>query len=126
MLGDYLINPVLLAKDLDAAREFYHGRLGLSVLSEGTDDIVFSCGGGTRLEVTKSTTGTADTQTQATWFVDDLRAEVADLRQRGVDVEEYDLPGLKSVDGIADLGFAWAAWIVDPGANALGIVELRR
>ena len=124
MLGDYPINPVLLAKDLDAARAFYHGRLGLPILSEGADDIVFGSGG-TRLEVTKSTTGTADSQTQATWFVDDLRAEVAELRARGVDVEEYDLPGLKTVDGIADLGFAWAAWIVDPGANALGIVELR-
>jgi hypothetical protein len=126
MLGDYPINPVLLAKDLEAAREFYHVRLGLSILSEGPDDIVFRCGRGTRLEVTKSTTGTSDSQTQATWFVDDLRAEVAELRARGVDVEDYDSPGLQTVDGVADLGFAWAAWVIDPGANALGIVQLRR
>lgn len=125
MLGDYPINPVLLAKDLEAARDFYHVRLGLTILSEGADDLVFHCGRGTRLEITRSTTGTSDTQTQATWFVDDLRAEVAELRTRGVDVEDYDLPGLKTVDGIADLGFAWAAWVVDPGANALGIVQLR-
>ncbi|MEV6273205.1 VOC family protein [Kribbella sp. NPDC051936] len=125
MLGDYPINPVLLAKDLEAARDFYHVRLGLAILSEGADDLVFHCGRGTRLEITRSTTGTSDTQTQATWFVDDLRAEVDELRTRGVDVEDYDLPGLKTVDGIADLGFAWAAWIVDPGANALGIVQLR-
>ena len=125
MLGDYPINPVLLAKDLEAARDFYHVRLGLTILSEGADNLVFHCGRGTRLEITRSTTGTSDTQTQATWFVDDLRAEVAELRTRGVDVEDYDLPGLKTVDGIADLGFAWAAWVVDPGANALGIVQLR-
>ena len=48
-----------------------------------------------------------------------------DLRKRGVKVEEYDLPGLKTENGIADLGFALAAWIVDPGANALGILQLK-
>ena len=125
MLGDHPIHPVLLAKDLAAAREFYHDRLGLEILSEGEDAIVFRCGGGTHLDVTRSTVGTADEQTQASWQVADLRAEVAELRSRGVTVEEYDLPGLKTEDGIADLGFAWIAWIVDPGGNALGLLELK-
>jgi len=75
--------------------------------------------------VTHSTTGTADEQTQATWRVQDVRAEVAELRSRGVTIEEYDMPGLKTEDGIADLGFAWAAWIVDPGKNALGILQFK-
>jgi len=125
MLGDHPITPVLLAKDLAAAREFYHDRLGLEILSEGEDAIVFRCGGGTHLDVTRSTVGTADEQTQASWQVADLRAEVAELRSRGVTVEEYDLPGLKTEDGIADLGFAWIAWIVDPGRNTLGIMQLK-
>ena len=55
----------------------------------------------------------------------DIRAEVAELRSRGVKVEDYDLPGLKTEDGIADIGFAWAAWIIDPGKNALGILQLK-
>jgi catechol-2,3-dioxygenase len=125
MLGDHPINPVLLATDLDAARNFYHGQLGLAILSETEGEIVFRCGAGTRLEISKSTTGTSDTQTQATWFVDNLPAEVAELRSRGVHVEEYDSPGLKTEGGIADFGFALAAWIVDPGKNALGIVQLK-
>ncbi len=125
MLGDHPITPVLLAKDLAATREFYHDRLGLEILSEGDDAIVFRCGGGTHLDVTKSTVGTADEQTQASWQVSDLRAEVAELRSRGVRIEEYDLPGLKTEDGIADLGFAWFAWIVDPGRNTLGIMQLK-
>jgi catechol-2,3-dioxygenase len=70
MLGDYPINPVLLAKDLAAAREFYHTRIGLEIISENENEIVFRCGGGTRLEISKSTIGTSDTQTQATWFVE--------------------------------------------------------
>jgi catechol 2,3-dioxygenase-like lactoylglutathione lyase family enzyme len=126
MLGEHPIHPVLLATDLAATRDFYHTRLGLEILSESEDAIVFRCGGGTRLDVTKSTTGTADSQTQASWFVEDVRAEVAELRSRGVQVEEYDMPGLKTQDGIADLGFAWAAWIIDPGRNALGILQIKQ
>jgi catechol 2,3-dioxygenase-like lactoylglutathione lyase family enzyme len=125
MLGDHPIHPVLLAKDLAAAREFYHDKLGLEILTENDAAIVLRCGGGTHLDVTKSTVGTADTQTQASWEVPDLRAEVAELRSRGVDPEEYDMPGLKTEDGIADIGFAFAAWIVDPGGNALGILQLK-
>jgi catechol 2,3-dioxygenase-like lactoylglutathione lyase family enzyme len=125
MLGDHPIHPVLLAKDLGAAREFYHDKLGLEVLTENDNALVLRCGGGTQLDVTKSTVGTADEQTQVSWLVPDLRAEVAELRSRGVRVEEYDMPGLKTEDGIADLGFALAAWIVDPGGNALGIFQLK-
>ena len=126
MLGDHRIHPVLLATDLAAARDFYHDQLGLEILTESEAAITFRCGGGTQLSVTKSTTGTADTQTQASWYVSDVRAEVAELRSRGVKVEDYDLPGLQTQDGIADIGFAWAAWIIDPGKNALGILQVKQ
>jgi catechol 2,3-dioxygenase-like lactoylglutathione lyase family enzyme len=125
MLGEHPIAPVLLATDLAAAREFYHRKLGLQVVREDENAIVFRCGGSTRLDVTKSTTGTADQQTQAAWQVSDIRAEVAELRARGVKVEDYDTPGLKTEDGIADIGFAWAAWIIDPATNALGILQIK-
>jgi catechol 2,3-dioxygenase-like lactoylglutathione lyase family enzyme len=125
MLGEHPITPVLLAKDLTATREFYHDRLGLEILHESDDAIGFKCGAGTHLDVTKSTVGTADEQTQVSWQVPDLRAEVAELRARGVKVEEYDLPGLMTEDGIADIGFAWMAWIIDPGRNALAIMQVK-
>ena len=119
MLGDHPIAPVLLA------REFYHGKLGLVIEKEDQDAIVFRCGGGTHLDVTKSSTGTAGQQTRAVWQVSDIRAEVAELRARGIKVEDYDTPGLKTEDGIADIGSAWAAWIIDPGMNALGILQIK-
>ena len=125
MLGDHPITPVLLAKDLAESREFYHDRLGLEILKENEDEIMFKCGGGTHLELTRSTVGTADEQTQAAWQVEDIRSEVEELRARGVKPEDYDSPGLKTDGGIADLGFAWAAWIIDPGKNALGIVQFK-
>jgi catechol 2,3-dioxygenase-like lactoylglutathione lyase family enzyme len=126
MLGNHPIQPVLLAKDLDAAREFYHSGLGLEILSESDHLLVFRCGGGSQLRVSRSTIGTSDTQTQASWIVDDIRAEVAELRARGIRIEDYDEPDLKTEDGIADRGFGWAAWIVDPGGNALAIIQPKR
>jgi catechol 2,3-dioxygenase-like lactoylglutathione lyase family enzyme len=125
MLGNHPIAPVLLATDLATAREFYHGKLGLQIVREDENAIVFRCGGSTHLDLTKSTVGTADQQTQAAWQVSDIRAEVAELRARGVKVEDYDTPGLKTEDGIADIGFAWAAWIIDPAANALGLLQIK-
>ena len=126
MLADAPIHPVLLAKDLEATRVFYHDRLGLPILVERPDEAIeFVCGAGTKLVVTKSTTGTADSQTQVGWIVPDLGAELAELRARGVPIEEYDLPGFKTVDGVADFGFAWMAFIVDPGGNALAIIQER-
>ena len=88
MLGEHPITPVLLATDLAAARQFYHGKLGLQIARQNENAIVFRCGGGTHLDVTKSTAGTADQQTQAAWQVSDIRAEVAAQRAR-VRVDEH-------------------------------------
>ena len=125
MLGDSPVHPVLLAKDLDQARAFYHDKLGLEILVEYEHAIHFRCGNGSKIAVSKSTTGTSDTQTQIGWEVPDLRRELRELRSRGVTIEDYDLPDLKTVDGIADVGFAWMAWIIDPGKNALAILQLK-
>jgi catechol-2,3-dioxygenase len=125
LLGDYPMSVVLLATDLEESKEFYPGKIGLEILNESEEAITYKCGGESRLEVTKSTTGTADEQTQAGWRVDHLDAELAELRSRGVEIQEYDTPELKTVDGVADLGFARMAWIIDPHKNALAIVELK-
>ena len=122
MLGEHPINPVLLATDLEESKEFYAGKLGLEILNESPEAITYKSGN-TELEVTASTTGTSDEQTQAGWQVEDLAAELDQLRQRGVVIEEYDTPDLKTENGIADLGFALIAWIVDPHKNALAILQ---
>ena len=126
MLRDHPIDVILLATDLEESKAFYAGKLGLAILTESDGEIVYKCGGDSRLAVTKSTTGTSDEQTQAGWRVEDLESELAELRSRGVEIQEYDLPeqGLKTVDGVADLGFARVAWIVDPHGNALAITQL--
>jgi extradiol dioxygenase family protein len=125
VLGTAVVHPVLLSLDLIETREFYHDRLGLDILVENEHAIEFRCGGDTKLVVTKSTTGTADNQTQIGWEVEDLQAELDELRSRGVAIEQYDLPELKTENGIADFGFALMAWIVDPGKNALSILQMK-
>src|SRR5215207_10834842 len=125
MLANHPIDPMILATDLGAAREFYGERIGLEVLIESDDFLTFSCGGDSRLVVTRSTSGTTDSQTKASWRVSDLAAEVADLRSRGVEVEDYDEPALKTADGIADVGFALAAWLVDPHGNSIGLLQFK-
>lgn len=124
MLGEHPMDVVLLATDLEASKEFYAGKLGLEILNENEQAITYKCGGDSQLAVTLSTTGTSDEQTQAGWRVDDLAAEIAQLRDRGVEIQDYDTPELKTVDGIVDLGFAQMAWIVDPHGNALAIMQL--
>jgi len=80
MLAEYPVDPMILATDLHAAREFYGERIGLEVLIENEDFLTFRCGGDSRLVVTRSTSGTSESQTKASWRVSDLAAEVADLR----------------------------------------------
>ena len=126
MLGEHPINVVLLATDLEESKQFYADKLGLEVLDDSEEATTYKCGGDSQLVVTKSTVGTADEQTQAGWTVPDLAAELAELRSRGVEIQEYDMPELKTVDGVADLGFALMAWIVDPHKNALAIVQLKQ
>ena len=124
MLLDYPVFPILLSTDLEASRAFYRDTLGLEIIREDPDDrIVFRCGGGTQLVVTRSTVGTSDTQTQMAWRVPDLQAALVDLRSRGVRIEEYSAPDPVTTDGIADMGHSWAAWFVDPSRNVLGVVQ---
>lgn len=127
MLSDHPVFPILLSKDLDATRHFYHTVLGLPILREDVHDrIIFGCGAGTQVAVTKSTTGTKDTQTQMAWRVPDVRAAIDDLRARGVRIEEYAAPDPVTHDGIADMGHSWAAWFIDPSQNVLALVEPKK
>jgi catechol 2,3-dioxygenase-like lactoylglutathione lyase family enzyme len=124
VLAEFPVFPILLSLDLEASRAFYHDVLGLEIAREDEDDrIVFRCGGGTQLVVTKSTTGTADAQTQLAWRVPDIRAAVEDLRARGVRIEEYVEPDPVTHDGVADMGHSWAAWFIDPSGNCLAVVQ---
>ena len=122
MLGTNPIGVVLLSTDLTASKEFYAGKLQLEIIEESESAIAYTSGS-TRLTVTASTTGSKDEQTKAAWRVGDLRATRDWLATRGVQPEDYDTDELKTENGIADRGSVWAAWILDPDGNALGVEQ---
>lgn len=126
MLSHHPIDVILEVSDLSAARAFYQ-RLGLDVVRDASDGgaIEFAAGTDSRL-VIKDTPDRGDAErTSASWRVDDLTTAVRHLRERGIEPLEYDVPGVKTVDGVADLGFAHLAWIADPSNNIIGLAQYR-
>ena len=101
-------------------------RLGLELVDEREERLVFRCGGETGLIISLSTVGSLDTQTQVAWRVPDVHAATADLRARGVRIEEYVAPDPVTTDGVADMGHSWAAWFIDPSGNVLSVIEPKR
>lgn len=114
----------LPARDLERARSFYVDRLGLSVQSEDSTGLHFVVGG-SRFRLFRSSGSASGSHTQLALTVPDIEAQVNTLRAHGVSFEEYDYPTLKTVDGIADLGYARAAWLKDSEGNLLGIAQLK-
>jgi len=123
MLADFPAIPILLSTDMAASKRFYQDTLGLPLLDETAERMVFKCGGDTRLIISRSTVGTSDTQTQMVWRVPDIHAAIANLRARGVRIEEYTAPDPVTTDGIADMGHSWAAWFIDPSGNVVSVIE---
>jgi catechol 2,3-dioxygenase-like lactoylglutathione lyase family enzyme len=119
----------LPAQDLERARRFYADKLGVEPVDERPGGLLYRCGG-TEFALFQSSGASPGTFTQMGWQVEDLDAVVAELRRRGVEFEDVDVPGLRTVDGIADIeghypskGFRGerAAWFHDSEGNLLGI-----
>jgi catechol 2,3-dioxygenase-like lactoylglutathione lyase family enzyme len=111
--------PVL---DLARAKAFYEKKLGLVPKEEyGDGGLVYECGQGTVFFMYRSAGAGTSKANQAFWTVEDLDAEMADLRARGVKFEDYDLPGLKTVNGVNIGGGVKSAWFKDSEGNILAI-----
>lgn len=113
---------VVAAKDLGRAREFYEGVLELTPEPTPSEDdaIYYRLGGVPLMVYVTSYAGTA----QNTVFAidtDDLARDMAALRAKGVVFMDYDFPGLKTVDGVAELGTEKSAWFADSEGNILAL-----
>jgi catechol 2,3-dioxygenase-like lactoylglutathione lyase family enzyme len=124
MLDRFDITLMVPVKDLDRAKRFYEEKLGLTPEREDPGTAHYRTGS-TSFDLYPTQFAGSAQHTLAAWIVDDIRAVVAELRDRGVVFEEYDLPGLKTEDGIADLGFELAAWFKDSEGNTLSIGQPR-
>lgn len=127
MLSDYPISPILPATDIVRARGFYRDVLGFEPVEiiEETGETVFESANGTLLFVYPSVAAGTNQATAAGWRVDDIRAMVDELRERGVEFLDYDLPDLKTDDGIAvGPDGTQIAWFTDTEGNILALDEL--
>jgi catechol 2,3-dioxygenase-like lactoylglutathione lyase family enzyme len=125
MLERFDITPMLPVQDLERAKRFYEEKLGLTPESEDPGAAHYRSGS-TSFDLYPTGYAGMAQHTLAAWMVDDVRAVVDELRSRGIVFEEYDMPGLKTEDGVADLGFELAAWFKDSEGNTLSLGQLRR
>jgi catechol 2,3-dioxygenase-like lactoylglutathione lyase family enzyme len=134
MLSDAHVATRLPAQDLDRARAFYAEKLGLEPADERPGGLLYRCAEG-QFALFSSAGASPGTFTQMGWEVDDIETTVATLKERGVVFEEYDVPGLTTVDGIADIDGNYAsknatgeraAWFRDSEGNLIGIGQLIR
>ena len=102
MLESGRVATRLPAQDLQRARAFYAEKLGLEPSEERPGGLLYRCANGVFALFT-SAGASPGTFTQMGWDVDDLAATVAELRRRGVVFEDVDVPGLETVDGIAEV-----------------------
>jgi catechol 2,3-dioxygenase-like lactoylglutathione lyase family enzyme len=124
MLERFDFVATLPAADLERAKAWYRDMLGLEPVEEYEGAVVYRAGPSTFQIYPSGDAGTAR-NTQGTWYVDDIDAVVTELRSRSVAFEEYDFPGLKTEDGIADLGFERSAWFKDSEGNTLAVSQLK-
>jgi len=128
MLAESDVTTRLPARDLDRARKFYSEMLGLEPLEERPGGLRYRSGN--HFFVLFQSAGAASgSHTQMAWEVSNIEATVAALRARGVVFEEYDLPGLRTVNGIAEIAGNYrskgigerGSWFKDSEGNLLSI-----
>jgi catechol 2,3-dioxygenase-like lactoylglutathione lyase family enzyme len=128
MLRNGRVATRLPTQDLERARAFYAEKLGLEPVEEREGGLRYVGATGEFALFESAGTASGD-HTQMGWEVDDIEATVRELRGRGVVFEEYDLPGLVTVDGIADIEGNYpskgsrerGAWFRDSEGNLLAV-----
>ena len=113
----------LPVSDIDRARTFYEQKLGFKPKQELFGGVVYEFGEHTACFMYPTPNAGTSKASQAFWQVGDLEREVAELKARGVKFEEYDMPGIKTKDGIANTGGAKSAWFKDSEGNILAVVQ---
>ncbi len=122
-LSDSEVGPAIAVSDMERAKEFYEGKLGLSGgEDQGDGGRTYRCGGGTRIHVYPSPGNAGKSgATLAAWAVDDVEATVDELTAKGVTFEQYGEPFNTNEKGIATFDGMQVAWLKDPDGNVLAI-----
>ena len=122
MLGNYGVYPDIGVKDLAVAKKFYSDTLGLKMIKEDEWEMYYQTGDVT-FNVYKTDYAGTNKATYCTWKVDDVSAEVTNLKGKGVAFEHYDMPGVTMEGDVHVMGEMKAAWFKDPDGNILCIAS---
>jgi catechol 2,3-dioxygenase-like lactoylglutathione lyase family enzyme len=122
-ITDRRVHTTLPVADVAEARKFWEGVLGFRPVQVQSVAVIYQAGEGSTFAVSRTGAKPSGAHTQMAFSTPDIAAEVAGLRAHGISFLEYDLPTVKTVDGIAQLGPNRAAWFNDPQGNLIGVVE---
>ncbi len=117
------VSCILPVKDMARARRFYEQALGFAVGAEQADGKVVYDVEATDVALIPRPEGTKATHTALSFRVADIATTIRDLKARGVEFADYDLPGLRTVEHVCVLGAEKAAWFNDPEGNILCLHE---
>ena len=123
MLQDAPMFSYIPAKDVARARRFYEQKLGFKPRQEVAGGVVYEFGDRTACFLYPTPSAGTSQASQAFWQVSDVEREVAELKARGVEFEDYDIPGEKSPSGVVTARGAKAAWFKDSEGNILAIIQ---
>jgi catechol 2,3-dioxygenase-like lactoylglutathione lyase family enzyme len=119
MLTESTITTMLPVIDSERAGHFYADSLGLKQTGQGVDGTLYFAAGAGAIGLRTLPAGAQSENTALTFEVGDLAGEIAALEGRGVQFQDFDLEGLKTVDHIAEMGNEKAAWFNDSEGNVL-------
>ena len=126
MLKDLRTHATLPATDLARARAFYSEKLALEPESETPGGLTYVCDGSVFVIYPGRNAGSG-LHTQMGFTTNDIEAEVAELKARGVEFENYpNMPDFDTATSIFSPGYMRAAWFRDSEGNMLGLVQLLR
>jgi catechol 2,3-dioxygenase-like lactoylglutathione lyase family enzyme len=116
------VHPILPAADLNRLRGFYHDKLGLDPSEEHDGMLMYGTGGST-FEVYETPNAGSAKNTQMEWRTDDLDAEMRRLRDAGVEFEDFEIPGMKTENGVVTTDEMKSAWFRDSEGNIIAITQ---
>jgi predicted enzyme related to lactoylglutathione lyase len=123
MLQTSPLYAYLPAKDVARARRFYEDKLGFTAKEETAGGVIYEFAQGTACFLYPTANAGTSKASQAFWQVDDIEREVGELKKRGVEFEEYDMPDMKGENSIYTGGGAKAAWFKDSEGNILAVIQ---
>ena len=123
MLSDARVGAALPCQDYERAKGWWKEKAGFSPSEETPEGAYYACAEGTQFFLFPSSGKASGDHTQVAFEVKDVLAEVTELKKSGVTFEEYDFPGFKTVDGIAEMDDGKGAFFKDSEGNLVAIFE---